>query len=235
MDGEEKIKDAVLPGVGDEADKKAKTKKTKDQKPKGNQLKLLLESMNPREKMILKTTGIIVGLLILDLVIIHPVSRYIDKLDEEIQVQESIVPKRLLILKHKEAILRDYKAGEPLMADPKLSQEEEIAKLLGEIERVSKEVGLFIFNINPVKVNKKSDSIYELTVDIEGKGGINQIRRFMKTIESANPPIRISGFNLRPQSRESEDLKCMISIAKIGVKRNPYAYSSSSDEKDKNA
>ena len=109
------------------------------------------------------------------------------------------------------------------MTDAGVAQEEEIARLLGEIEKVSKEVNLFIFNINPVKVNKKSDVVYELAVDIEGKGGIQEVRNFIKNIEGSNPNIRIDGFNLKPQSKESEELKCLISIIKIGVKKSAVA------------
>jgi hypothetical protein len=193
-------------------------------KVKEDKLKLFLAALSPREKTVMRLAGLFMGIVFLDLIIIHPITGYLSALDEEIKIQETIIPKRLMILKHKEAILRDYRLAEPLMTDPNMTQEEEIARLLREVERVSKECNLFIFNINPVKTNKKSEAVYELSVEIEAKGGINQIRHFMKVIEGANPAIRISGFNLRPQSKDSDELKCMLSITKIGVRKNQMGF-----------
>ncbi len=201
---------------------------SKDAKAQGSKLKQFIQALNPRERTVIQVTLFVVAMLFLDIIIVHPMTSYLKKLDEEIKTQETIVPKRLLILKHKDRIMKEYKLGEKLMTDPNMTQEEEIAKLLSEIERVSKEVSLFIFNINPVKTNKKSDSVYELAVDIEGKGGLTEIRRFIRKIEGDNPAIRVGGYSLKPQSKESDELKYMLTVIKIGVKRGALALAAES-------
>ncbi|MEI8344523.1 MAG: type 4a pilus biogenesis protein PilO [Candidatus Omnitrophota bacterium] len=205
-------------------DKSTANEPTKSAKPKENKLKLFLEALSPREKTAVKIAGGIIGFLFLDLILVAPITRYITQLDEEIHIEEKIIPKRLMILKHRDTIVGEYKKGKPRLTDPKLTQEEEIAKLLREIERVSKESNLFIFNINPVKTSKKSETVSELTVDIEGKGTMDQLRHFMMMIENANPSVCVSGFNIRPQSKESDDLKFMLSIAKFGLRETEISF-----------
>ena len=183
-----------------------------------HKLKAFLAALSLRERFIARITALVVSLVFIDLLVIRPISNFLSHLDEMIRVEEEVIPKKLQILKYKDNILREYNVLKPFLTDPKLSQEEETARLLREIERVSKEVSLFVSNINPVKVDKKSDDVYFLSVDIEGKGGINQIRQFMKMFEASNPPIRIAGFDLKPQSKESEELKYSFTIVKMGVK-----------------
>lgn len=191
-----------------------------DMKKKPAKGKLSVPVLKPREKQILNIFLFCVVLLALDLVMIRPIVHYLQKLDESIKLKEEIIPKRLLILKHKDRILGQYRALKPFFVDGKVSQEEETAQFLREIERVSKETSFFVSTINPVKVNKVSDVIYELSLDVEGKGGLKEVRQFMRTLENANPPIRVSSFNLKPQNKEAEELKVLFSIVKLGVKKN---------------
>ena len=185
---------------------------------KGPSLKAFMAGRTPREKMFLQATGLIIALVMIDIIVVRPVTSYLSRVDEMIQIEEKVIPKRLMILKYKEKIAREYRSWKPLMSDPAITQEEEIARLLREIERVSKGSGLFVSNINPVKSEEKSEGIYELSVDIEGKGNIDAIRKFLMTIENDNPSMRIDAFNLKPQGKESEDLKYSFTIIKFGVK-----------------
>ena len=189
-----------------------------EKKKGGNKLKAFFDGRSPREKMFLQATGLVIALVMVDVIVVRPVTNYLSRLDEMIDIEEKVIPKRLMILKYKDKSAREYRSWKPLMSDPAITQEEEIARLLREVERVSKESGLFVSNINPVKTTEKSDAMYELSLDIEGKGNIDAIRKFLKKIENDNPSIRIDAFNLKPQGKESEELKYAFTIIKIGVK-----------------
>ena len=195
----------------------------KDDKKQGAKPKIGVPVLQGREIFFFRAFLLLFTLLIVDLIIVHPVGNYIKHLDESIQLKEQVIPKRLLILKHKNRILGEYRALEPFFVKSSLTQEEETAQFLRELERVSKEAHFFISNINPVKINKKSDVVYELSLDVEGKGGLKESTAFMRMIESSNASMRISAFNLKPQGREADELKALISIVKLGVKNNPSA------------
>ena len=190
-----------------------------DAKGKNAKPKRAMPILQPREMFFLKIFIFCFMLLIIDLVMIHPITDYLQRLDESISTKEQVIPKKLLILKHKDRIMNEYKALVPFFVDPALSQEEETAQFLREIERVSKEVNFFVSNIEPVKVNKKSDSIYELSLQVEGRGGLREIPDFIRRVERVNPTIRISAFALKPQDKEANELKVQFSIIKLGVKK----------------
>ena len=191
-----------------------------DPKKAAGKPKLALPILKPREKSIFQVFIFCFALLIVDLVLIHPLSNYLRKLDETIHVKEEVIPKRLLILKHKDHILHEYGQIKPFFISSSITQEEETAQFLREIEKVSKETGFFVTNINPVKITKRSDTIYELSLDVEGRGGLKETRTFMRTVESSNPSIRVASFDLKPQSKEADELKVLLTIVKLGVKKD---------------
>lgn len=177
------------------------------------------KGFNEREKFVMKITGLVLAVMMIDLMVIRPVSNFLKRLDEMIATEESVIPKQLAILRHKDRIIADYEGISPFVTDPDVPQEEETARFLREIEQVSKANNLFVTNINTVKVSSKTDSIFELSVDIDGKGGIEDIRNFMASLILDNPAIRISGYSLKPQGKAADELKFQFSIVKIGVKR----------------
>ena len=200
-----------------------KAQDTPDAKKEGAKPKLSALILQPREQFFLKIFIFSFTLLVVDVVMVHPVTNYLKHLDESIKTQEEVIPKRLMILKHKDSILNEYRALKSFFVDPSLSQEEETAQFLRQVERVSKEVNFFVSNINPVKVTKISESVYQLSLDVEGKGGPKEIQNFIRTIEGTDPSIHVSAFNLKPQSKEADELKAVFSIIKMGVKKDQSA------------
>ena len=194
-----------------------------DAKKAGGKPKLSAIILQPREQFFLKIFILSFTLLLVDVVMVHPVTNYLKHLDETIKIQEQVIPKRLMILKHKNSILDEYRSLKPFFVDPSLSQEEETAQFLREVEKVSKEVSFFVSNINPVKINKISETVYQLSLEVEGKGGPKEILNFIKTIEHANPPIHVSAVSMKPQNKEAEELKVVFSILKMGVKKDSSA------------
>ena len=186
----------------------------------GPKAKFSAPVLRPREQMVFKIFLLAFTAFILDLVLIRPISDYLSRLDDSIRIEEEVIPKRLLILKYKNRIAGDYRDLKVLFVDPSVTQEEETAQFLREIERVSKETNFFVSNINPVKVSKKSENIYELSLEVEGKGGLKEIRNFMRMVEGANPSIRVGVLSLKSQGRQTDDLRALFSIVKIGVKKN---------------
>jgi|GEM_PF-3661022 len=183
-------------------------------------LKLFYQALSQREKKIVRIAFIIISLSMLDVLIVRPMTQHLTHLNDQIVTQESVLPRRLLILKHKSRILREHEQMQRFVTDPNLSAEEEIAQFLREIERVTKQASLFVSNINPVKTIEKANGVYFLSVDLEGKGDFKQIHNFLVDVESSSDAMRISGFNLKPQSKDTDELKFGVTIEKLGVKKD---------------
>lgn len=200
-------------------DAKGKKGKGKSDKTSGkNSFGTFWSSLSNKEKNLIRITCFVLTAVLLDIIVIRPINEYLNRINDESEVEENVIPKRLSILKHKDKIIKEYRSYKRYMADSSLSQEEAIAKLLRDIEKESKEVGLFVSNINPVKTEKKMDSIIEMSVDIEGKGALDQIRSFMKLLEVSNPAIQVRAFSLRAKGKDSDELKYTFTIVKLSVK-----------------
>lgn len=178
-----------------------------------------IAAMSSREKTIAAVAGFILLFLLLDWLMFKPLGRHLDGLTATIRVKENLIPKKLAVLSRKDAIEKEHEALSKYLTDTKLSQEEEIAAYLGEIESVSQRVGLFISNINPV-VTEEAGAAYHLKVDVEGAGSVANIKKFISTLEESNPSIRVAGFSLRGQGPNTDELRFRFSVVKLGLK-NP--------------
>jgi Tfp pilus assembly protein PilO len=187
-------------------------------KKKANLL-AFFSKLSPREKMIAGALGFVLVIFVLNLVMFQPLGRHLDKLSKTIRQKEELIPKKLAILNDREQIEKVHADLGAYLTDSKISSEEEIAAYLGEIERVSQSVGLFISNINPVQT-EELDNGYWLKVDLEGAGSMANIKKFVATLENSNPAMRVSAMNLRSQGATSEELRFRFSVVKLGLK-NP--------------
>lgn len=186
-------------------------------KPKKSPL-AFIAGLSAREKMIASVAGLLLVVFALDWIMFKPLSRHLDKLSATIRQKEDLIPKKFAVLSRKDEIEKNYQTLSGYLTDPKLSQEEEIAAYLGEIERVSQGVGLFISNINPVQTEQVG-SAYQLKVEVEGAGSISNIKKFVSEIEQSNPAIRVSAFSLRGQGPANEELRFRFSVVKLGLKQ----------------
>lgn len=185
--------------------------------PSGNKLKLLLSSLSPREKTIATITGLFLMFLMIDMIVTRPLNNHLKSLSEQIQEKKAIIPRRLMILRHQDKIKNEQIKFSSYFTSTALSQEEEIAQLLSDIEKVSNESGLFVSNINPVRVEDKG-SFYELAVDIDGQGDLEHAMRFVRILEKSNPTVRVATFDFRTKKKDSDEIKYMFTIVKLGLK-----------------
>lgn len=209
---------APAPNVPTEAEapKEASAPET-PAKPKKSPL-AFIAGLSPREKTIAAVAGFILLFFIVDLVMFKPLGRRLNALTVKTQEKEELIPQKLSVLTRKDEIEKIHQTFSGYLTDAKLSQEEEIAAYLGEIESVSQRVGLFISNINPVQTEEVG-SAYHLKVDVEGAGSIANIKKFISSLEESNPSIRVAGFSLRGQGPNTNELRFRFSVIKLALKK----------------
>lgn len=205
------VKDAAAPAAEDQAAPAAEARK------KGPLS--ALTSLSPRNRMIVSVIGVLLALALVEVTVLKPLRQHLGRLSASIDEKEKLIPQKLAVLNRKSEIEKSHSDHAGYVTDSKLSREEEIAAYLGEIERVSQKVGLFVSNINPVQT-EESGSAYYLKVDVEGAGSVANIKQFIADLERSNPPVRVSGFSLRGQGSNSDELRYRFSITKLGL-RNP--------------
>lgn len=186
-------------------------------KPKKKNPLAFVAGLSAREKMIGAVALCVLMFFALDWMVFKPLNRHSKRLSVKIQEKEDLIPKRLALVSRKDEIEAAHASNAAYLTDAKVSQEEEIAAYLGEIERVSQSVGLFISNINPVQI-EEAGVAYHLKVDVEGASSIANIKKFISTMEASNPSVRISAISLRSQGPNTEELRFRFSVVKLGLK-----------------
>lgn len=160
----------------------------------------------------------VVGLAVVGVIyfgVVGPIQKRLGAAQARVKAAESAVPKKLEILSRKDSILDRSKALEVFWTPADTSEEKSIAKFLQEIEKISQGEGLFISNINPVKVESAGDHGYRLSVDLEGGADMIHLKKFMKTIEETLPSARIDSYSIRTQGAESQELRYRFTVQKL--------------------
>jgi hypothetical protein len=178
----------------------------------------ILAGLSKREKAIASVAGFVLIIFVLYFVLFRPLGQHLGGLSKTIHEKEALIPKKLAVINDKALIEKTHEELAGYSTDAKISSEEEIAAYLGEIERVSQRVGLFISNINPVQT-EEAEGGYWLKVDVEGAGSVANIKKFISGIEEANPSVRVSGMSIRGQGPSTDELRFRFSVIKLGLKQ----------------
>lgn len=183
-------------------------------------LSAMIDSWSVKQRIAAVTVGIVLIFLIVNMIAIKPINAYHGNIQQKISETKEMVPKKLMILKQKDTILKMKQSFSDYWTSPGVSREEEIAEFLRIIESVSARNSLFVSNINPVQVNQEEGKPdYTFAVALEGAGQVPSIKEFIRDLESNYAPIKVESINLRSQGSDSGDLRYKISVVKLGVKK----------------
>ncbi len=180
--------------------------------------KTFLINMSLRERIIGLVAGLSILILVVNFLILNPIRKHIDILDGKIEAQMLSIPEKMVIIQRKNQIFEARRNNKAYLTDANIKIEEETALLLQEIERVSKTVGLFISNLNPVKEEAAAGEIKNFKIDIEGVGTIRSIKSFMIELEKSNPPVRVGVVNIRSQGTDTDEIRYKFTITKISIR-----------------
>ena len=174
-----------------------------------------LSHLSKREKVVVYATAFFISLMLLDRMIISPISGKINSLDKEIQAKESDVKKNLRILAQKNRILTESAKYSFFLAGSK-SEEEEMTFILKEIENMANKSSVYLIDLKPGGV-KTVGSSKKYAVNLTCEAQMEQLTEFMYDIESSDKLLTIEKYQIGPKSKESSVARCTMSISKIGM------------------
>jgi hypothetical protein len=187
-----------------------------------NLIKSFLSGLSKKERLLLYAACFVLLLLFFDKVIYSPISQRINGIEDKISMQKELIHKNLLILKHEGQIIAERKKYQDFFSQEGLSHEEKVAEFLGEVERLAKSSQITLINIDPVEIEEENEfSKYKLT--IEGRAKMENILRFIYTLDNTDKPIRTISCEITPQKRSEYLVQAIIEIEKLIIV---------SDEKD---
>jgi Tfp pilus assembly protein PilO len=147
-------------------------------------LKGFLSKLSKRERVIVSFTTIFLLVVLMDRLVYQPILHGFERLNQEIQAEESRLIKNLGYLASREHIMAEHKRYADYFARAG-SDEEETSSLLSEVEGLARESELFVTNMKPQPV-KALDFAKKYSVEVEIKGGMVQIIQFFHGVYRSN-------------------------------------------------
>jgi len=174
---------------------------------------MFFSKLAQREKYVLYISIIIISFLFIDKVMISPVTRILNKLNKEISTYEKKLEHSMQTWNKRDSIGDKYKV---IMQGLKkvASDEEEMASMSSEIEKLGRKTSVLIKNIKPLPV--KEEGLYvEYNVTIEAESEMSFLMDFIYQLEKSPQLVKVTRFSLIPKNKKSNTLKISLLITKI--------------------
>ena len=143
----------------------------------------------------------------------QPLSAYNEKLQGKVLVSEKRLKNYSRLLHMEPAVNKEYEMYASYF-EQKLSDAQEMAGILSEIESAANQAGLRIEDIKPERV-KKVDFYNNFSATLTLEGNLETILRFLYTLQNIPHLFRIAEIRLEPYSiREAQLLRCYVLLNK---------------------
>ena len=165
------------------------------------------------EKIGVSAGAAVLCLVFLDNLVIKPVNARINGLNAEIKASEARLSRYLRSMNRKDDVLKEYQKYAKYVKKGG-SDEEETAKILGEIETLARKSNLTLADMKP-RVPHTIGFYKEYTVEIEVEGGMDSIMNFLYHLNSSTQLLRVERVRLYPKKKGLSVIKGSILVTKI--------------------
>ncbi|MFA6636335.1 MAG: type 4a pilus biogenesis protein PilO [Candidatus Omnitrophota bacterium] len=177
-------------------------------------VKSFFDGLSPKEKKLVYITGLVLGLMAFDRLVIGPIFYESKMIDERIRDQITHTEKNIRLLAYREKILEEDASYSDYYTREGLSREVLIATFLGEVESIAKSAEISLSNINPVNV-VPMEGYTEFSLDLECQGKMKNIIDFMYKIDSSRKPMKIRSFEMAVRNRDNYEVRCGLTVEKM--------------------
>lgn len=174
---------------------------------------MLLKHLSQRERNILFLAVFIILCVVSYILIIEPLRKNWQELNESISSKEMQVLKNQKILAQKDIIAQLYdRYAENIKM--KGTVEEETAVILREIENIARTSNTYITDIKPLKVGDR-EFYKEYFVELETEGDISNLTKFIYDLQNSKQILKVKYLRLNPKSETGDVLKGYMIVTKI--------------------
>jgi len=166
-------------------------------------MKIFFDKLSQKEKIGLMIAFSCLAVAFLDRLIVNPIRNKIKQINREVEISEKQLSMNLRNIKQKDVIEQEYEKYVDYVRRSG-SDEEEVAKILGEIEVLARKSSVYLVDTKP-QTPKKVDFYQQYMVEIEGEGEMKSIMRFLHEL------------NISPQLLRAEKVRLSIKEKKAGV------------------
>lgn len=175
----------------------------------------ILRHLSKREKTILYIT---VSIIVINLgysFILRPLLERYKQLNQEVLSKRIMLDKTIRLLGQKDIIEKEFQKLSPLVRLSG-SVEEQMAKVLSQIESIATKESITISNMRPQPVQDKK--FYKrFVIEIKCEADINRLFKFFYELESPTSLLKIESLKLNPKATQSSVFEANILISKIAI------------------
>lgn len=173
----------------------------------------MLGKFSRKEKIGLIVAVFFISGAILDRAVVSPINSKFRQLNQEIKITEKQLSRHLRNLIGKDLIKRKYQKYITYVKKVG-SDEEEVAKVLAEIEGLARKSGVSLVDIKPQPL--KEVNFYEgCAVEVEANGDMNGMIHFLYQLNSSTQLLRAEKLRLSTKEKGSYLINASIFITKV--------------------
>lgn len=175
----------------------------------------LKSSISKREKVILAITILVIILSAFYVFIFEPLYRQYVSLNQEISMKNVQLTENLRLLKEKNVVKEEFKKYSHLLK-ARGTDEEEMASVLTEIEKIGKSTGIYLNDVKPQKI-RDMDFYRVMLVEIRFQADMQTLSKFIYELQNSPFLLKTSRLQISSERKNSSLLDGIIQISKISI------------------
>ncbi|MBI3617629.1 MAG: type 4a pilus biogenesis protein PilO [Candidatus Omnitrophica bacterium] len=174
---------------------------------------MIWDKLSKKEKIGLSAALAFLALAFLDRLLISPVRTKFNALNQQIRISEKQLGGDMRNINQKKFIGEEYEQYLPYIRRSG-SDEEEVAKILGEIEALARKSSVYLVDMKPRKP-REVEFYKEYTVEIEAEGGMESLMSFIYQLNTSSQLLRVETLRLNLTKGDSNVLSASMLITKV--------------------
>lgn len=176
---------------------------------------MIWDKLSSKEKLGLTIAFAFLALASLDRLLISPVKARFNALNQQIRISEKQLGSDMRNLNQKKVISEEYEQYLPYIRRSG-SDEEEVAKILGEIESLARKSSVYLVDMKPRKP-REINFYKEYTVEIEAEGYMESLTSFIYQLNTSSQLLRVETLRLNLTKSGANILSASMLITKVLV------------------
>ncbi len=174
---------------------------------------MIWDKLSQKEKIGLSLAFAFLAVAFLDRLLISPIRTKFNALNQQIRISEKQLGSDMRNINQKKFISEEYEQYLPYVRRSG-SDEEEVAKILGEIESLARKSSVYLVDMKPRKP-RDVEFYKEYTVEIEAEGYMESLMSFIYQLNTSSQLLRIETLRLNLTKGGSNVLSASMLITKV--------------------
>jgi len=173
------------------------------------------QHLSQREKIILYLSITVVMIVVADQLVLSPIIKSVQSLDQKIYDTESNIKASIRLLGQKEKMMKEAEHYASYAPSSKKSGEDEVLVLLKLVQELASQASVNLLYSKPGGGEAKERNVYRVSLECEGQ--MDQLINFFYAIENSKLLLRIEKYSLQPTAKGSSVIKCAAIVSMAGI------------------